>query len=140
MRLRGTRSLRARLILAASGAIVAAVAAFALATVLLVGNELWSTLDGALRQRAEDVAQLAVSAPAVLTAPGTLENPVSGRQIVVEVLDAHSRILARSLTLGARLLPVDRLARQALVSGRSGFESSRVGRRSFRLYAAPIAQ
>ncbi len=132
--------MRARLILAASGAIVAAVAAFALATVLLVGNELRSTLDGALRQRAEDVAQLAVSAPAVLTAPGTLENPVSGRQIVVEVLDAHSRILARSLTLGARLIPVDRLARQALVSGRSGFETSSLGGQSFRLYAAPIAQ
>ncbi|HEY6399527.1 MAG TPA: HAMP domain-containing protein, partial [Solirubrobacteraceae bacterium] len=140
MRLRGTRSLRARLILAASGAIVAAVAAFALATVLLVGHELRSTLDGALRQRAEDVAQLAVSAPAVLTAPGTLENPVSGRQIVVEVLDAHSRILARSLTLGARLIPVDALARQALVSGRSGFETSSLGGQGFRLYAAPIAQ
>jgi two-component system, OmpR family, sensor kinase len=140
MRIRSTRSLRARLILAAAGAIVAAVAAFALATVVLVGHELRSTLDGALRQRAQDVAQLAVSAPAVLTAPGTLESPVSGRQIVVEVLDSRGRILARSLTLGARLLPVDRLARQALLSGRSGFESSHVGGRSFRLYAAPIAQ
>jgi two-component system, OmpR family, sensor kinase len=140
MRIRPTSSLRARLILAASGAIVAAVAAFALATVVLVGNELRSTLDRALRQRAEDVGQLAVSAPAVLTAPGTLESPVSGRQIVVEVVDAGGRILARSLTLGARLLPVDRVARRALASGRSGFESSRVGGRSFRLYAAPIAQ
>ncbi len=140
MRIAPATSLRARLILASSGAIVAAVAAFALVTVVLVGHELRSTLDGALRQRGEDVAQLAVSAPAVLRAAGALESPVSGRQIVVEVLDARGRILARSLTLGARLLPVDRLARQALVSGRSGFETARVADRSFRLYAAPIAQ
>ena len=71
--------------------------------------------------RPEVVASLAVSAPAVLTAPGALESPVSGRQIVVEVLDSRGRILARSLTLGARLLPEDRLAHEALVAGRSGF-------------------
>jgi signal transduction histidine kinase len=140
MRIGPATSLRARLVLAASGAIVAAVAGFALATVLLVGHELRSSLDGALRHRAEDVAQLAVSAPTVLSSPGALESPVSGRQIVVEVLDASGRILARSLTLGARLLPVDTLARQAVASGRSGFETARVGGRSFRLYAAPIAQ
>lgn len=140
MRFRAPRSLRARLILAASGSIIAAVAAFALATVLLVGHQLRSSLDDALRQRAQDAAQLAVSAPAVLNAPGALESPVSGRQIVVEVLDARGRILARSLTLGARLLPVDRLARQALVAGRAGFETTMVGGRSFRLYAAPVAK
>ena len=115
------RSLRGRLILAAAGSIVAAVAAFALATVVLVGDELRGTLDSALRQRAEDVAQLAVSAPAVLSTPGALETPASGRQIVVQVLDAKGRILARSLTLGAHLLPVDTLAEQALRSGRAGF-------------------
>jgi two-component system, OmpR family, sensor kinase len=134
------RSLRGRLILAAAGSIVAAVAAFALATVVLVGDELRGTLDSALRQRAEDVAQLAVSAPAVLSTPGALETPASGRQIVVQVLDAKGRILARSLTLGAHLLPIDPLAEQALRSGRAGFESSTVAGRSFRIYAAPVAQ
>ena len=134
------RSLRGRLILAAAGSIVAAVAAFALATVVLVGDELRGTLDSALRQRAEDVAQLAVSAPAVLSTPGALETPASGRQIVVQVLDAKGRILARSLTLGAHLLPIDTLAEQALRSGRAGFESSTVAGRSFRIYAAPVAQ
>ncbi len=134
------RSLRGRLILAAAGSIIAAVAAFAVATVVLVGNQLRGSLDGALRQRAEDVAQLAVSAPAVLSDPGALETPVSGRQIVVEVLDAKGRILARSLTLGARLLPVDMLADQAVRSGRAGFESSTLAGRSFRIYAAPVAQ
>ncbi len=134
------RSLRGRLILAAAGSIVAAVAAFAAATVVLVGDELRGTLDSALRQRAEDVAQLAVSAPAVLSSPGALETPASGRQIVVQVLDAKGRILARSLTLGAHLLPIDPLAEQALRSGRAGFESSTVAGRSFRIYAAPVAQ
>jgi len=116
------------------------VAAFAVATVVLVGDELRGTLDSALRQRAEDVAQLAVSAPAVLSSPGALETPASGRQIVVQVLDDKGRILARSLTLGAHLLPIDPLAEQALRSGRAGFESSTVAGRSFRIYAAPVAQ
>ncbi len=134
------RTLRARLVLAAGGSILAAVALFAVATVLIVSHELRSSLDGALRQRAEEVGQLAVSAPAVLTDPGALESPVSGRQIAVEVLDAQGRILARSLTLGARLLPEDRLALEARVAGRTGFETVSVGGRPFRLYAAPIAQ
>ncbi len=85
------------------------------------------------------MAQLAVSAPAVLNAPGALESPVSGRQIAVEVIDARGRILARSLTLGAGLLPEDRLARAARVSGATGFENIDLDGRPFRLYAAPIA-
>ena len=71
--------------------------------------------------------------------PGALESPVSGHQIVVEVIDAHGRIIARSLTLGAELLPEDPLARGARVAGRTGFENVDVGGRRFRLYAAPIA-
>jgi signal transduction histidine kinase len=133
-------TLRARLIFAAGGSIVVAVALFGVATVVLVGHDLRSSLDTALRQRAEQEAQLAVSAPAVLTQPGALESPVSGRQIVVEVLDAHGRILARSLTLGARLLPQDRLARDAILDGRAGFEQIEILGRPFRMYAAPIAQ
>src|SRR2546421_4917028 len=134
------RTLRARLVLAAGGSILAAVAVFVVVTVLIVGHQLRSSLDTALRQRAEEVSQLAVSAPAVLTQPGALESPVSGRQIAVEVLDSHGRILARSLTLGARLLPADRLEVAARVAGRTGFETVDLSGRSFRLYAAPIAQ
>ncbi len=78
-------------------------------------------------------------APAVLSTPGALESPVSGRQIVVEVIDARGRILARSLTLGARLLPQDRVARAARVAGATGFENVDLDGRLFRLYAAPIA-
>jgi two-component system, OmpR family, sensor kinase len=133
------QSLRVRLILAAAGATLAALALFGIATVVLVRHELRGSLDAALRQRAEQVAELAVSAPAVLNSPGALESPVSGRQIVVEVIDAHSRIVARSLTLGARLLPQDRLARAAIGSGATGFENVDLDDRLFRLYAAPIA-
>jgi signal transduction histidine kinase len=133
------QSLRARLVLASGGAIVLAVAVFTIATIVLVSHQLRDSLDTALRQRAEEVAQLAVSAPAVLTDPGALESPVSGRQIVVEVLDARGRIIARSLTLGARLLPADAITSGARVSGRAGFESVRIAGRRFRLYAAPIA-
>jgi two-component system, OmpR family, sensor kinase len=124
----------------AAGSILAAVALFGLITVLLVGHQLRSSLDRALRQRAQEVAQLAVSAPAVLTAPGALENPASGREIAVEVIDARGRILARSLTLGVRLLPQDKLARAARVGGRTGAEDIELDGRPFRMYAAPIAQ
>jgi signal transduction histidine kinase len=140
MNLRRPQTLRIRLVLAAAGSIVAALAVFGVATVLLVGHELRSSLDSALRSRAQDVAELAVSAPAVLNAPGALESPVSGRQIVVEVIDSRGRLLARSLTLGAELLPEDRLAVAARVDGRTGFENIDLGGRTFRLYAAPIAQ
>jgi two-component system OmpR family sensor kinase len=134
------RTLRARLITVAAGSILAAVALFGLVTVLLVGRELRSSLDSALRQRAQEVAQLAVSAPAVLTDPGALESPASERQLAVEVIDARGRILARSLTLGVRLLPQDTLALHARADGATGFEDIELDGRQFRLYAAPIAQ
>jgi signal transduction histidine kinase len=139
MRLWRPQTLRVRLVLAAAGAALAALALFGVATVVVVRHELRGSLDTALRQRASQVAQLAVSAPAVLDTPGALESPVSGRQIVVEVLDAHDRILARSLTLGAQLLPQDRLALGAIASGATGFENVELDNRTFRLYAAPIA-
>jgi two-component system sensor histidine kinase MprB len=135
---RGPRTLRARVALAAAAAILAAVAAFAIATVVLVGNSLAGSLDTALRERAQQVAELAISAPAVLSAPGALESPVSGRQLVVEVIDAGGRILARSETVGF-LLPQDRLAHEALVAGKPGYETVSINGRQFRMYAAPIA-
>jgi two-component system OmpR family sensor kinase len=131
-------SLRIRLALAVAGSIVAALALFGVATVVVVRHELRASLDDALRQRAVQVAELAVSAPAVLNNPGALESPVSGHQIVVEVIDARGRILARSLTLGAEILPEDRLALSALRSGATGFEDISLDNRVFRLFAAPI--
>jgi two-component system OmpR family sensor kinase len=132
-------SLRARIALAAGAAILAAVVLFAVVTVLLVNHQLRGSLDTALRQRALQVAQLAISAPAVLNSPGALEGPSSGRQIVVQVLDAHGRLVARSLALGAQLLPQDALERAALLHGRPGVETVDVGGRPLRMFAAPIA-
>lgn len=137
--MRGPRSLRARLAMAVAASVLAAVVLFAVITVLLVEHQLRASLDAALRQRAQEVAQLAVSAPAVLEDPGALESPVSGRQILVEVLDADGRIVARSLDLGARLLPEDALARAAITHGRTGIESVELDGRPLRMYAAPIA-
>jgi two-component system OmpR family sensor kinase len=132
-------SLRGRLIAASTGSILIAVALLGAAAVVMVSRQLHGSLDSALRQRAQEVALLSVSAPSLLTAPGALESPVSGRQIVVEVLDAHGRILARSQALGAELLPSDQLARGAIGAGRTGFENISLDGRPFRLYAAPIA-
>ncbi len=136
--MRRVRSLRARLALAAGAAILAAVVLFAVITVLLVNHQLRGSLDTALRQRALQVAQLAISAPAVLNSPGALEGPSSGRQIVVQVLDARGRLVARSLALGAQLLPEDALARAARLHGRAGAETVNVGGRPLRVFAAPI--
>ena len=134
------RSLRMRLVLAAGGSILAAVVLFGGAAVWIVRHDLRSSLDTALRQRALAVGELAVSAPAVLTAPGALESPVSGRQIAVEVLDSHGRIVARSLALGANVLPEDRLTERAVGSAASGYENISVAGSPYRVYAAPIAQ
>jgi two-component system sensor histidine kinase MprB len=137
--LRPLRSLRARIAVAAGAAILVAVALLAIITVLLVNHELRASLDTALRQRAQEVAELAISTPAVLTDPGALESPISGRQISVQVLDRRGRIVARSLNLGARVLPEDALERAARVHGRTGAEDVELDGRPLRIYAAPIA-
>jgi signal transduction histidine kinase len=134
-----TGSLRARVIAAATGSILIAVALLGTAAVVMVSRQLHGSLDTALRQRAQEVALLSVSAPALLTGPGALESPVSGRQIVVEVLDAHGRIIARSQALGAKLLPYGELAHAAIGAGRTGFQDIGLAGRPFRLYAGPIA-
>jgi signal transduction histidine kinase len=137
--MRHARTLRVRLAAATAASILAAVVVFAVVTVIVVGNELRGSLDGALRQRAQAVAELAVTAPAVLHDPGAFESPDSGRQLAVEVIDAHGTILARSLTLGADVLPEDSIVRAALREGRTGVTNITLAGRPFRMYAAPIA-
>ena len=137
--LRPLRSRRARIAAAAAAAILAGVALLAVMTVLLVDHELRASLDSALRQRAQEVAELAISTPAVLTDPGALESPVSGRQIADELLDRRGRLVARSLNLGARVLPEDALERAARLHGRTGSEDIEFDGRPLRIYAAPIA-
>ena len=133
------RTLRVRLAAATAVSILAAVVVFAIVTVIVVGHELRGSLDTALRQRAQEVAELAVTAPSVLRDPGAFESPDSGRQLAVEVIDSHGRILARSLTLGSEILPQDSIVGQALTHGRTGVLDITLNGRPFRMYAAPIA-
>ena len=132
------RSLNLRLTLAATAAVLLAVLILGIGARLIVSSQLHSSLDSSLRQRAVEVSRLAVSAPAVLTAPGALESPISGRQLSVEVLDRKQAIVARSLALGAKLLPRGPEVGAAL-RGRSGYADTELDGESVRVYAAPIA-
>jgi two-component system OmpR family sensor kinase len=133
------RSINLRLTAAAIAAVLVAVLILGIGARIVVGNRLHSSLDESLRQRAAEVARLSVSAPAVLTEPGALESPISGRQLSVEVLDRHRAIIARSLALGAKLLPPGPELTAAL-AGRPSFADADLDGESFRVYAAPIAE
>jgi signal transduction histidine kinase len=137
--MRAFSTLWARITLAAAAAILAAIVVFAVVTVAIVRHELHSSLDASLRQRAVTVAELAVSAPAVLERPGALEGTASGRQISVEVLARNGGLVARSPSLGALLLPRDDAVRAALSRGRARYANVTVGGRVMRMYAAPVA-
>ncbi|HEY2536566.1 MAG TPA: HAMP domain-containing sensor histidine kinase [Solirubrobacteraceae bacterium] len=137
--MRIVRSLRGRLVGAAAVAVFLAVAGIAGAAAEFVTYELSSNLDTSLRERAGDVARLSASAPALLRTPGVLDSAEGGRQLDVEVLDAHGRILSRSLSLGARVLPTLAVVRRALMEGRSGYADFTIDGRRSRLYAAPLA-
>ena len=75
-------TLRARVAVGAAAAILIAVAVVAVTVSVLVADQLHSSLDRSLRERASDVARLSISAPALLTAPGALESRIGGHQAV----------------------------------------------------------
>jgi signal transduction histidine kinase len=133
------RSINLRLTAAAIAAVLVAVLILGIGARIVVTNRLHSSLDDSLRTRAAEVARLSVSAPAVLTEPGALESPISGRQLSVEVLDRHEALIARSLALGAKLLPRGPEVMAAL-AGRSSFADADLDGEPFRVYAAPIAE
>ncbi|HEY2334080.1 MAG TPA: ATP-binding protein [Solirubrobacterales bacterium] len=132
------RSLNLRLIVASIAAVLLAVIVFGVGARVIVSNQMHASLDQSLRRRAIEVARLSVSAPAVLTAPGALESPLSGRQLSVEVLDRDRAIVARSLALGAKLLPRGPEIAAAL-HGSSGFADAELDGEPIRVFAAPIA-
>jgi signal transduction histidine kinase len=132
------RSLNFRLIAASIAAVLLATIVFGVGARVIVSNQMHSSLDRSLRQRAIEVARLSVSAPAVLTSPGALESPLSGRQLSVEVLDRHRVIVARSLALGAKLLPRGPEVGAAL-RGDSGYAEAELDGEPIRIFAAPIA-
>jgi signal transduction histidine kinase len=130
-------TLRARVVLAACASILVAVALLAAAVSVLVEDQLRSSLDHSLRDRAAEVARLSVSAPSLLTAPGALDTSIGGQQLSIEVLDRHARVLARSLSLGGTFLPA-RLVGRVIAGGRAEYADDRLGDRSLRLYVAPL--
>ena len=102
----GTRAprLRTRVVAAAAVSIVAAVVVLGAAVQVLLARHLHDELDATLRDRAAQVAQLAATAPALLTSPTVLEASVEPRQLDVEVVDHRGRILGRSPALGGSTL------------------------------------
>jgi two-component system sensor histidine kinase MprB len=133
------RSLRARSILAALLAIVIGIVIVGVGVDVLVGRHLHRSLDQSLRRRAVGVAQLSATAPALITSPGSLDAPVGGTQLLTQVLDRHGRIVARSLALGGRVLPVSAGAQEVIASGRARYLDTKLGTDQLRVYIAPLA-
>jgi signal transduction histidine kinase len=133
-------SLRLRSVAAAALAILFAVVVVGVGVDLLVSRHLHRSLDRTLRERAVEVAQLAASAPKVLTTPGALDAPLGSTQLSIEVVDRHGRIVARSLALGGRVLPAQQLERQAIDRGRAGYANLESAGDDLRVYGAPLAE
>ena len=133
------RSLGVRSVLAALLAIVVALVIVAVGVDVLVGRQLHRSLDHSLRQRAVEVAQLSATAPALLVSPGSLDAPAGGTQVVTQVVDRRGRIVARSLGLGGRVLPIGQVARQVIASGRARYTDVRLATDHLRVYVAPLA-
>jgi two-component system OmpR family sensor kinase len=131
-------SVRVRSILAAALATMIAVVVLGSVVDVVVARHLHRSLDSTLRSRAIAVAQLSASAPALLTTPGSLDSPVGSTQAMVEVVDRRGRIVARSLSLGGRVLPSS-LARQTIARESGRYRTIRFGDDELRVYAVPLA-
>jgi two-component system OmpR family sensor kinase len=134
------RSLGVRSIVAASLAILLALVVVGAGVDILVGRQLHRSLDRSLRQRAVEVAQLSASAPALLTTPGALDAPLGGQQLSVQVVDRQGRIVARSLALGGRVLPVTDVLRGVVARGAGRYADAALGSDHLRVYVAPLAE
>jgi signal transduction histidine kinase len=136
----GAFTLRARVAAAAAVAIAVGVALLAVAVPALLQRQLTGELDSSLRGRAVEVARLASSTPALLTAPGALEGRLTGGALFVQVVDRRGRIVARSGALGGRLLPQGSVLRTALDDRRGAYADSVLGSEPIRVYAAPLGE
>jgi two-component system, OmpR family, sensor kinase len=133
--------LRARVAIAAAAAIVLAVVLLGVAALAVIGHQLDASLDGALRDRAVEVARLSASTPSLLLEPGALEGRLGGGSaLFVQVIDRRGRIVARSAGLGGRVLPFDGAARVALRDRRSAYADDLLGTEPIRVYAAPLGE
>ncbi len=132
------RSLTGRAILAAAVAILVALVVVGIGVDVLVARHLDGSLDSSLRDRATEVARLSATAPALLTVPGSLDAPVGGEQSTVQVVDRRGRIVARSLSLGGRVLQLGDAGRLVASSGQPRFVDLRLGSDRLRTYIAPL--
>jgi two-component system, OmpR family, sensor kinase len=134
------RSLTWRSTLAALVSVLVALVIVSVGVDVLVGRYLHGSLDRSLRQRAVSVAQLSATAPALLVSVGALDAPAGGTQVLTQVLDRRGRIVARSLALGGRILPVEAIARTVITSGQGRYLDSDLGSEQLRVYVAPLAE
>jgi signal transduction histidine kinase len=125
---------------AAVAAIVVAVVVLGGAVLARLGDQLESSLDASLRDRAVEVARLAASTPKLLTEPGTLEGRLGGGELLVQVVDSRGRIVARSSGLGSRVLPATPQVRTALRDRRAAYGDADLGPDPIRVYAAPLGE
>ena len=75
----------------------------------------------------------------MLTTPGALDSAPATGALDVEVVDRNGRIVARSLALGARVLPAEQLVDRAVRKGTSGYADATMGGEDLRIYTAPLA-
>jgi len=134
------RSLRVRSIVAAASAVLLALVVVGVFVDVLVARHLKHSFDRTLRARAAEVAQLSAAAPALLTSAGTLDAPLGGQQLEVQVVDRHGRTVARSLALGGRVLPVNGLVRDVVARGVPRYADAELGSDDLRVYVAPLAE
>jgi two-component system OmpR family sensor kinase len=133
-------TLRARVAAAAAAAIVLAVALLVVAVPQFLESELLGTLDDTLVRRATDVARINATTPNQLTAPGALEGRLGGGTLFVQIVDRRGRIIARSSTLGGRVLEVPAALDAALDQRRPAFADGALGSDPLRVYAAPLGE
>ena len=128
-----------RSIVAGSLAVVIALVVVGAGVDVLVSRHLRHALDTSLRARAVGIAQLSATAPSVIMQPGSLDAPSGGQQVSAEVLDRRGRIVARSLSLGGRVLPVAAVVRAVTATGRSRYVDTSIGSSPLRVFVAPLA-
>jgi signal transduction histidine kinase/CheY-like chemotaxis protein len=133
------RTLRGRVALATALATLVALGALALTIGFLIDRELNASLDRSLRQRADYVATLAATTPALVADATALDGPPASADLSVQVVDRRGRIVARSPALGARVLPIA-AARAAIVSKTGHFGHVDLGEDHLRIFALPLAQ
>jgi two-component system OmpR family sensor kinase len=130
--------LRWQIAAAAAISILLGVVVLGAALQLLLSRDLHDQLDGTLRQRATDVATLSATAPRLLETPGTLDTSATFGALLIEVVDRRGRIVSRSLSLGAGVLPAGALAHGVIADARPSFADATYGDDPVRIYVAPL--